>query len=335
MTRPAGVPLVTVVVPVLDERAHIDANVDALERQDYPLDRIEVLFVDGGSTDGSRERVTELAAGRPWLRLVDNPDRRASSAFNRGIEASNGEIICLVGGHAEVGPDYVARSVEVLDETGAAGVGGMLRHEGDERVTRAIGLAMTSPFGMASPFRYATSRRDVDTIGHPAYRAAVLAEVGPFDESLERNSDYELNHRIRAAGHRLVFEPAIVTSYRPRSTLRTLARQFHDYGRAKADVLRATPESAKLRHLVPPAATLAVALAPALLATARGRRLVAVAAAGYSTLLVVAAVRSRPDRHDADPVAFVAAFPVMHLSWGSGFWRTVLGWVGHRSTTRG
>ncbi len=312
-------PLVSVVVPMRDEIDWIETCIESFRHQDHPLDRLEVIIADGRSTDGSRELVERLASEYDWLRLVDNPDRLASSAFNRGIEAAKGDVVCIVGAHAEVGPDFVSRSVAALEETGAGGVGGQLRHDGVDRTQQAIGLAMTSRFGMASPFRYSTQRCEVDTIGHPAYRRDVLDEVGAFDESLLRNSDYELNHRIRAAGHTLVLDPSIVTLYRPRATLRGLARQFYDYGLGKADVARSHPDSLKVRHAVAPVATIIAAAAPVLSVSRRGRRLLGLAALGYGAVLATAVVTSRPDQHDADPVTFLAAFPVMHITWGTGF----------------
>lgn len=317
-------PVVSVVVPMLNERDRIGRCVASLAAQSYPLDRLEVLIVDGGSNDGSRDVVAELQAAHDWLRLVENPDRRASSAFNRGIEAARGEVVCLLSSHGEVRPDFVERSVAALEETGAAGVGGMLRHEGEDAHAIAIGLAMTSPAGMASPFRYATTRREVDTIGHPAYRRAVLDEVGPFDESLERNSDYEMNYRIRRAGHRLLFDPEIVTVYRPRGDLRTLARQFWSYGRWKAVVIRNQPGSIQVRHLAAPAAVFAVVLAPVLQRAPMGRSLLVAGAAAYGVLLAGATATAQPWRHGADSMVFVAAFPVMHASWGAGFLATIL-----------
>lgn len=311
--------MVSVVVPMLNEIDWIEAGIEGLGAQDYPLDHIEVLIVDGGSTDGSRALVQRLSEDRPWLRLIDNPDRLASAAFNRGIEASSGGVVCIVGAHASVGPDFVNRSVRALAETGAGGVGGKLLHEGTNPVQQAIGLAMTSPLGMASPFRYSSERAEVDTIGHPAYRREVLDRVGTFDESLKRNSDYELNHRIRGAGYTLIFDPEIVTRYRPRASLRALARQFFDYGLGKADVVRSHPDSMKPRHFVAPLATIALALSPVLMATRFGRRLLSAGATGYLGLLVTAVVLARPDKHDADPITFVAAFPVMHFTWGAGF----------------
>ncbi|MGK2948761.1 MAG: glycosyltransferase family 2 protein [Acidimicrobiales bacterium] len=316
---------VSIIVPMLNERARIPACLAGLEAQTYPLERLEVLVVDGGSTDGSLDLVEELQEGRPWLRLVSNPDGRASAAFNRGVEAASGEVIVLLSSHGEVGSDFVELSVRSLAETRAGGVGGILRHTGDDPDGTAIGLAMTSPIGMASPFRYATTRRTVDTIGHPAYRRDVLEEVGPFDESLERNSDYELNHRIRRLGYELVFDPSIVTLYRPRGSLKELAKQFWWYGRWKAHVVHRHPDSLKLRHLAAPLLVGTVALSPVLYRTELGRSVVHAAAAGYPCTVLWATLTARPWARGARTSVFVLAFPVMHLAWGAGFLRTLIG----------
>lgn len=320
-----SVPTVSVVIPMRDEIDTVESCIRTFDDQDHPHDALDVVVVDGMSTDGSRELVRRLADERPWLRLIDNPARIASSAFNRGVEVAKGDFVGIVSSHGSIGPDFVSRSLRTLEETGAAGVGGRLLHEGRDSVGRAIGLAMTSPFGMASPFRYASTRREVDTIGHPVYRKRVFEDVGAFDESLDRNSDYELNQRIRNAGHKLVFDPDIVTTYHPRSTLPKLARQFWDYGRWKSQIVRQDPTNLRWRHTVPPAFVLGLLGAPIVSGSPGGRKAIAVGAVGYAAMLAVAVQRSRPRHADADPWTFITAFPVMHLAWGAGFLRGLLG----------
>jgi glycosyltransferase involved in cell wall biosynthesis len=317
-------PLVTVIVPMLNEVHHIDQCLDGFAAQDYPLDRLEVLVVDGGSSDGSRQRVEGRARSQPWIRTADNPRRKAAAAFNVGVSAARGDVICLFSAHGVPDADYVTQSVNALRETGAAGVGGRYVHEGEDAGSRAIGLAMVSPFGMASPHRFSTQRREVDTISHPAYVRGPLVAVGAFDETLERNSDYELNFRLRADGGSLVFDPRIGSIYRPRPSLRALARQFWWYGRWKARVARRHPASLRVRHLVAPAAVAGLALAPVLAAGRRGRTVVLVAAGLYGLLDLAAVAAARPGRHDASLATLTAAFPVMHAAWGAGFWLSIL-----------
>jgi len=312
-------PVVSVVIPMLNEVGSIEECLDGFAGQTYGTDHLELLIVDGGSTDGSREFVEKRAVTEPWIRVIENPARRASAAFNRGVEAALGEVVCLFSSHGVPSATYVAASVRALQETGAAGVGGQYHHHGTDPVSSAIGRAMVSPFGMASPHRFAQSRSEVDTISHPAYVRAALLETGPFDESLLRNSDYELNWRMRKAGHRLVFDPSIESVYRPRPSLDALGRQFWHYGRWKARVARRHPGSLRTRHLVAPAAVTAGALSPVLLTTRSGRWFVGLAALGYATCTALAVRQARPAEHGADPAALAASFPVMHATWGAGF----------------
>jgi glycosyltransferase involved in cell wall biosynthesis len=320
----SDLPFVSVVVPMLDEMGFIEECLHAFGEQDYPRDRFEVLVVDGGSNDGSRAYVEKLEMHQPWIRVIENPRRKAAAAFNRGVESARGDIVCLFSAHGVPDPSYLSASVAVLKDTGAVGVGGQYLHLGLDAVSNAIGAAMVSPFGMASPHRFVMGRADVDTISHPAYLREALLAIGPFDESLERNSDYELNYRLRVRGGRLVFDPSIVSIYRPRGSLSALARQFWWYGRWKVRVLERHPGSLRLRHLVAPVVVLGSACAPIVALTRPGRRAMRLGIFAYAVVLLAATIRAQPRRNGASSAAFAAALPVMHGSWGAGFLVSVL-----------
>lgn len=317
-------PTVSVTLPMLNESNHIVACLESFGRQDYPLDRLDVMVIDGGSDDGSRAVVEAFAEERPWIRILDNPAGSAAAAFNVGMQQARGEVVCLFSSHGVADRDYVSRSVDALRRSGAAGVGGSYRHEGLDRTSRAIGAAMVSPVGMASPHRFATEARDVDTISHPAYWRDAMLEVGGFDEGLARNSDYEFNHRMRAAGYRLHFDPAIGSVYRPRPNLNALFRQFWYYGKWKARVAERHPSSIRPRHLVAPLAVVGAVASPFLLLSRRGRGAVAAAWAAYAAVVAFGVRAADPQARDASTRTLAAAFPVMHAAWGAGFIKTVI-----------
>ncbi len=318
---------------MLNELGAIESCLDSFAAQDYPLDLLDVLVIDGGSTDGSREYVDQRAVDSPWLRVIDNTVGSAAAAFNLGAREGLGEVVCLFSSHGVPASDYVSRSVKVLHETGAAGVGGSYHHIGTTPTSQSIGMAMVSPFGMASAHRMATVPKLVDTISHPAYVRNVLLDVGGFDESLARNSDYEINVRIRKAGHVLMFEPSVESIYRPRPNLKALGSQFWHYGRWKARVARQHPGHTKPRHLVAPAFAVGTAVTPLALAANRPLRLLTTASwLAYGGLCVAAAARAGQAANDSPTTAFgadmapghsraalIAAFPTMHLNWGAGF----------------
>jgi len=318
MTGSPDLPFVSVVIPMLDEVGFIGPCVEGFLAQSYPSELIEVLVVDGGSIDGSRDIIEAISAAHPRVRVLDNPKRLAAAAANVGIAEAKGDVLCFLSAHGVPDVEYVATSVRILGETDAVGVGGRYIHEGTDRSSRAIGLAMASPFGMASPHRWSDEVAEVDTISHPTFRKQPMIDVGGYDESLLRNEDYEFNYRLRAAGGRLVFSPEISSVYRPRSSLRALSRQFYAYGRWKATIMRRHPRSIRARHLVPP---IAVAVGTGLAAAAvlgRGRRTAIAVALSYVTLEIAAVDRARPRRLEASVPVFIASLPVMHASWGAG-----------------
>ncbi len=313
-------PIVTVAVPMLNEMGSIESCLDDFSKQDYPLDRLDLLVIDGGSTDGSREYVERRAKTDTWIRVIDNPVGSAAAAFNLGANEAHGDVVCLFSSHGVPASDYVSRSVKVLQETAASGVGGRYLHVGTTPESTAIGQAMVSRFGMASGHRFAIERCEVDTISHPAYLRTALIDIGGFDESLARNSDYEINIRLRRAGHVLMFDPSIESIYRPRPDLSSLGRQFWHYGRWKARVARQHPRDVRLRHLVAPALVVGIAVSPVVAVTSIGRLFVRTGFVAYLVGCVSATAAAR--RSSPAPIStptLAAAFPTMHIAWGGGF----------------
>ena len=313
---------VTVVVPMLDESATIGPCLDSLLAGDYPADALEVLVADGGSRDGSAAIVDAYAARDARVRRIPNPGRIAAAAMNAGIAASSGDVIVRADAHTTYAPDYVRACVRVLEETGAAAVGGPQRARGSSPVGRAIAMATTSPFGVGDArFRYSERTEETDTVYLGAWRKRTLVDVGGFDEGLAVNEDYELNHRLRAAGGRVVLSPEIRSEYRVRESLGGLARQYFAYGRGKVDMLRRHPRSVRWRQLAAPALVAGLAASAAL---ARTRpRLAAVVPAAYGTATLAASVAAAR-REPASAPVLPGAFATMHLAWGAGFWARVL-----------
>lgn len=316
--RPAQ-PVVSIAIPMLNEARYILACLESFAAQDYPLDHLDVMVIDGGSDDGSRLVVEAFAQNNPWVRVVDNPVGSAAAAFNVGMYEAHGDVVCLFSSHGVADRSYVSASVAALHRSGAAGVGGAYRHEGTSPQTAAIGAAMVSPVGMASPHRFASEARDVDTISHPAYWRDAMAATGPFDEALKRNSDYEFNYRMRANGDRLHFDPAIGSVYRPRPNLNALFRQFWFYGKWKARVAERYPGTLRPRHLVAPAAVVGACSAPIALFVRPLRGPFALGAVAYAAIVALGTRKAAKGRADVHRPTLAAAFPVMHAAWGAGF----------------
>jgi succinoglycan biosynthesis protein ExoA len=309
-------PVVSVVIPMRNEANHIAACVDSVFAQDYPADRLEVIVVDGDSDDDSAGVLRRYGTR---IRLLRNPSRIVPTAMNIGIAAAQGQIIARVDAHTVIAPDYIRTGVETLQRTGADNVGGPMHAVGGGRTGDAIALAMSSRFGIGAYFHFGTAEREVGTVYMGMYPRRVFERIGLFDEELVRNQDDELNYRLRKAGGRIWFTPQMRSRYQNRQSLKGLARQFFQYGLWKIRVLQKHPRQMRLRHFAPPAFVLTVAAtaltAPWSVAASRGLAVV-IAAYGAASVVAAVAVARRHGWHHVAPL--VAAFAVMHCSWGSG-----------------
>lgn len=318
-------PKVSVLLPALNERGFIRDCLDSLLAQDYP-GICEVLVLDGGSFDGTREIVTAMGSG---VRLVDNPRVTAAAAMNIGLAEAMGEIICRADAHSLYETDYVRRSVEVLRQSGAANVGGPMRAIGTTSFGRAVAAITSSPFGVGpGRFHYSNVQEEVDTVYLGTFRRSTLKALGGYDEvNLQwAAEDQELNLRLRAAGGRIVLDPSIRSWYFPRSQPRSLARQYFNYGICKASTLAKHSALPSPRPLAP------AALVAATVVLGVGRRrwsrrlaLPFLHAVGCSVVALRAARHPGVAPHRA-----VAAIEICHWSYGAGFWVGMWRWLGGR-----
>lgn len=313
----AAWPPVAVVMPVRNEAGNLEPAVRAVLAQDYP-GPFEVCLAIAPSDDGTEAVAERLAAADPRVRLVANPAGTTPAGLNAAIAATAGEVVVRVDGHALLPPCYVRRAVEILAETGAHNVGGVMAAEGQTPFERAVARALTSAFGTGDArFHTGGPPGPVDTVYLGVFRRDVLERVGGFDETLVRVQDGELNHRIRTTGGTVYFHPDLRVAYRPRSTLRALARQYFEMGRWRRVVVRRHPDSLAWRQAVAPATLLGIVAGLAL--AVAGRRTGLLAPATYAgATLVVSAVEGR----SIDPAArrwLPLVYATMHLAWAAGF----------------
>lgn len=324
----ASVPSVSVVMPVVNEERHLRASVERVLAQDYQ-GALDVTLAVGPSKDKTAEVAQALAQEFPQVRVVSNPSGSTPAGLNAAIQASSGEIVVRVDGHAMIPTDYVSSAVEVLDRTGADNVGGIMAAEGSGDFERAVAAAMTSRFGVGdASFHVGGEEGPALTVYLGCFRRSALERVGGYDESMERAQDWELNLRIRESGGVVYFTPDLHVTYRPRHSFRALARQYHDYGRWRREVARRHPDTLSMRYLAAPLtiATISAGLVMSAVGAVSGKgSWVAVGlmpALVYSSGNVIAAalvgIRAQ---NPTVAVRLPAVFATMHGAWGIGFLR--------------
>jgi glycosyltransferase involved in cell wall biosynthesis len=314
-------------MPVLNEERHLEAAIHKVLDQEYPGE-LEVIIAAGPSSDRTREIAAALTAADPRIRVVDNPAARTPAALNLGIAAAQHQIIVRVDGHGELTDGYIKRAVELLDETGAANVGGVMDAQGTTPFEEAVAVAYTTRLGLGGgAFHLADSpATEAETVFLGVFRKDALVSVGGFDESMHRAQDWELNYRLRTSGHKIWFSPELRVTYRPRSTLRALIKQMYETGTWRREVVRRYPETTTVRYLAPPLALLGVLSGSVaglfgVILDSRLLRLGFLAPVGYVALIIGGSlVAARPMSASARlrlPLVLAAT----HLAWGAGFLR--------------
>jgi cellulose synthase/poly-beta-1,6-N-acetylglucosamine synthase-like glycosyltransferase len=265
------------------------------------------------------------------IRIVDNPKRIIPAALNQAIQASEGEVVVRLDAHSAPFPDYIERCLEFLEDKGAANVGGVWLIQPGEPTIQARGIASAAshPLG-AGGARYRTSGKagPVETVPFGCFPREWLQRIGPFNEELLTNEDYEYNSRIRKAGGLIWFDPRIRSTYYARSNYNALANQYLRYGYWKAKMLLLHPDTLRWRQLLPPLFVLMTLLfAPLSIFWSPARWLLGVQLIAYLSITILAGfIDAVQEREIGIALGFPPAIWIMHYSWGGAFlWSLLTG----------
>ena len=302
----------SIIVPTFNEGAGIEKLIDSVHQKDGVAK--EIFIVDGGSSDGTVEKVLEQAAIRPGLRLITNPDRYVSQGFNKVFALSTGRFIALVGAHALYPRHYFSACIQAIASGECDAAGGFLVQKGKTPMGQAIALAMSSRFGVGNtPFRTQRRRMYVDSVAFAVYDRKVFDKAGLLDEELVRNQDDEFHYRLNREGYRILMLPELEVTYYVRDSLGGLFSQYYQYGYYKPLVFKKARSGMQLRHLIPSGFTLYLLSLP----------LALIWVCGWFPLLAYAVLAFYFSfRSDAPwPVRWrmPAVFPVLHIAYGAGF----------------
>jgi succinoglycan biosynthesis protein ExoA len=307
-------PSISVILPVLNEETHLEEAVHSILSQDYQ-GKIEVILAVGPSRDCTLEIAQSISRRDSRVVLVDNPTGRTAAGLNIALNKSQSPVVVRVDGHAHIPNDYITLIVEILNKTGAVNVGGVMAAVGTTPFERAVAGAMRSPLGVgASRFHTGGEAGIVDTVYLGAFRREALVAIGGFDERFTRAQDWELNFRLRENGGVVYFDPRLHVTYRPRSTVKALAKQYFEYGRWRRVVSRRHSGTINYRYLAPPFALVGFTLS---LIAGFFLPILFIPAAIYLLFVLAASVRIASSIREY--FLLLTVIPTMHFAWGAGF----------------
>ncbi|MGD9092548.1 MAG: glycosyltransferase family 2 protein [Anaerolineales bacterium] len=317
---------VSVIVPCYNEQDTIGLLLDALYGQTYPCEDMEVVIADGQSTDRTRENIDNFRETHPGMtiRVVINQKRTIPTGLNQALEVSMGDYIVRLDAHSVPSSDYVECCVKALNQGRGDNVGGVwnIHPGGDGWLARSIAVAASHPIGVGDArYRLGGEAQAVDTVPFGAYRRSLVETIGPYDETLLTNEDYEFNVRIRQSGGVVWFDPSIQSVYYARANLKDLARQYWRYGYWKARMLRRYPHTLRWRQLLPPTFVLAVLifLLISMVVPIAGWLFGFLLTVYYLTLLTAGIFISIREKDVVYILGLPLAIATMHFSWGIAF----------------
>lgn len=311
----------SIVIPTYNERDNITNCLDSILSQNYDMSLVEIIIVDGHSTDDTIAKIKEYQKKFSNISLLENPVRKTPTSLNIGIKKSNGEVIIILGAHASLDPDFVLFNNKYLNEKNLKVTGGTQINVGFTFVQKAIAMAMENPFGMGSaPYRWSRKEQFVDTVVYAAYKRELFDEIGYFQENFSISEDSELNWRIRKAGYKIFFSPNIKSYYHPRRTISKFVHQMFRYGILRVHMFKKHKSAVKITHLIPPSfvVTLMIILILTLFSVLNPIFLFAVLLCYFLLNLLSVLLKISKEKLKFIPLITFTIF-LLHFSWGFGF----------------
>ncbi|NMB63115.1 MAG: glycosyltransferase family 2 protein [Chloroflexi bacterium] len=317
---------VSIIVPCYNEEGTIQLLLHAILKQNFPVEKMEVVIADAHSQDATRQKIAEFQKTYPQLaiKVVDNPKRTIPAAVNVAANATSGEYLVRMDAHSVPYPDYVATCLQDLEQGKGANVGGVweIKPGNQTPMARAIAAAAANRLAVGDArYRYSNKSGEVDTVPFGSFRRDLFFAVGAFDETLLSNEDYEFNARIQKQGGKIWFDPTIRCVYFARKNLRELAKQYWRYGYWKFQMLKRYPHTLRWRQALPPLFVIGNLFGIIFSFFSKGAlHLYLGVLALYLLALLGAGIKEAVKQKDLAHILYLpVAMMCMHFSWGAGF----------------
>ncbi len=319
---------VSVVIPVRNEEKYINACIESVLSQDYCSENLEVIIVDGDSSDSTSEIVKSYMRKYEFIRLLKNPKKFVQHALNIGMKSATGEYIVRLDAHSKYANNYITKCIQYLEKTGVTNVGGPMRasYKTDENgkiigVQNVIAAAYYSKFALGGGKNHEENYEGLtDTVFLGAFRKKDIEKLNYYDDRLIRNEDDDLCFRMIENGMKIYITPEIKSEYYPRNNYKDLFKQYFEYGLWKVAVIKKHKKPARISHLIPIMFVIFLVLFSILSFFSKTILAFFLSVLGIYLLLdVYFSFRNEKIKKISDNLRLVAIHFILHVSYGLGF----------------
>jgi len=318
-------PFVSLVIPTLNEEKYLEQTILSLLSNDYPLNKFEILIIDGLSKDNTVVIAQKLAKKFSNIKLMSNSKIYQSAALNMGIKESKGDFIIRADAHAIYDKNYIKSTINLLQKNEYANVGPVQVSTGSTLVEKAIAKAMNSKIGMGNA-KYRLDKREVfevKSVWLGAWKKETLIKINGFNENLPISEDFDLNYRLRRLGGKIAASNSIKALYLVRKSLTGLFKQFYKYGFWKIKFLIMHPKEFQLRWLAPPIFVCSLFFSIVLSVLSQfifwSIMLPIIYLFGLFSITFYFMIKSNSLKDLLSCMILYLIFPIIHISWGIGF----------------
>lgn len=246
---------VSFIIVAYNEEKTLGTVFKNLEEQTYNHKKIEVILVDGMSTDKTKEMMEQFQKENSFERVIikDNPKKTLPCGWNVALKEAKGDIILRIDAHATIPKEFIQKNVECI-ASGEKICGGYRPNIIEEKSNwqKTLLLVEQSLFGSSvASYRRNGEKRYVKSVFHGAYCKEVFDKVGLYNENLARTEDNEMHYRMRQAGYKICFDPNIISYQHTRNSLKKMLKQKYMNGFWIGVTLRECPQCFSFYHFIP------------------------------------------------------------------------------------
>ena len=310
--------ITSIIIPVRNEEKYIENCIISILDQDYPKEKMELIFVDGDSTDKTKNIINKyIKTSKVIIKIINNPQKTVPFAMNKGIKISKGTYIIRLDAHSSYTNTYISACINTIEKTNADNVGALAITKGEGPIGSVFSRILSSKFGVGnSSFRTKGNSGYVDTVPFGTFQRSVFEKYGYYDERLDRNQDYELNYRIRKNGGKIYLNSDIEFSYYCRNTFFGIIKQSFENGKWNIITSKLCPGTMSLRHFIPFLFVLSLILLSILSFNIFFFILLFIEILLYLTIDIIFSMRENNVIRDF--LLSILLYPVFHISYGTG-----------------